>query len=100
MSEWRQTRGWGWWPGISGTVGATTLSVEQLASHHHPVPANSIDYITAGTGQAYYVLLPGSGVKTSPTGGSQSHTHSLSGVKSGSANSLPPYYAGHYVIRV
>ena len=85
---------------ISGTVGATTLSVEQLASHHHPVPANSIDYITAGTGQAYYVLLLGSGVKTSPTGGSQSHTHSLSGVKSGSANSLPPYYAGHYVIRV
>lgn len=34
------------------------------------------------------------------TGGSQSHTHSLSGVKSGAAGSLPPYYAGHYVIRV
>ena len=37
---------------------------------------------------------------TGSTGGSQPHSHSLTGAKSGSANSLPPYYAGHYVIRV
>ena len=84
---------------ISGTVGETTLTVEQLASHHHPVPANSADYITAGANQAYYVLLPGSGVKTSPTGGSQSHTHTLSGA-SGAADSLPPYYALSYIMRI
>ena len=34
------------------------------------------------------------------TGGSQSHSHSLSGASSEAADSLPPYYAGQYVIRV
>ena len=37
---------------------------------------------------------------TSEVGGSQAHTHSLSGVSSEAAGSLPPYYAGQYVIRV
>nr|DAU20051.1 MAG TPA: baseplate wedge protein [Caudoviricetes sp.] len=74
--------------------------MEQLASHHHPVPANSADYITAGAGgQAYYVLLSGSGVKTSPTGGSQPHTHTLSGA-SGASDSLPPYYALALIMRI
>ena len=38
--------------------------------------------------------------RTDATGGSQAHTHSLSGVSSEAAVSLPPYYSGHYVIRV
>ena len=84
---------------MSGTVGATTLTVKQLASHHHPVPASSADYITAGTGQQYYFLRPGSGVNTSSTGGSESHTHTLSGA-SGAADSLPPYYALSYIMRI
>ena len=84
---------------LSGTVGATTLTVKQLASHHHPVPASSADYITAGTGQQYYFLRPGSGVNTSSTGGSESHTHTLSGA-SGAADSLPPYYALSYIMRI
>lgn len=83
---------------ISGTVGATTLSVAQLASHEHP-------YSRATTGRLY----TGGGAgpldknvtdNTGQTGSSQSHTHSLSGATSKTASSLPPYYAGQYVIRV
>ncbi|MGE9999750.1 hypothetical protein [Desulfovibrio sp. SGI.133] len=82
---------------ISGTVGATTLSVEQLASHTHPVPLLvKLD----GAGSNISRTVKGEGVTTGATGGSQSHTHSLSGAKSGSASNLPPYYVGQYVIRV
>ena len=83
---------------ISGTVGETTLTVEQLTSHTHTAPAAAQD---AGGG----IIAGGSGSSGSTwtlnyTGGSQPHTHSLSGVSSEAAGSLPPYYAGHYVIRV
>ena len=37
---------------------------------------------------------------TKSAGSSASHTHSLTGVKSGSASSLPPYYALAYIMRV
>ena len=82
---------------ISGTVGETTLTVAQLARHTHNMverPEGVSHHHTAEGGAPY---LPGS---TDSTGESKAHTHSLSGVKSGSASSLPPYYAGHYVIRV
>ena len=36
---------------------------------------------------------------TDTAGGSQAHTHSLSG-SSGSANSLPPYYVLAYIMRL
>ena len=82
---------------ISGTVGETTLTVAQLARHTHNMverPEGVSHHHTAEGGAPY---LPGS---TDSTGESKAHTHSLSGAKSGSASSLPPYYAGHYVIRV
>ena len=80
---------------ISGTVGETTLTVEQLASHTHTFSKGTYGNIAEAKGSA------NSGKQTTDsTGGSQSHTHSLSGVKSGAASSLPPYYAGHYVIRI
>ena len=82
---------------ISGTVGATTLSVEQLASHTHATPAGKEQTNAVHGNDLNVIRLDG---KTGATGGSQSHTHSLSGVKSGSASNLPPYYAGQYVIRV
>lgn len=37
--------------------------------------------------------------RVATTGGSKSHTHSLAGIKSGSASSLPPYYALTYIMR-
>ena len=86
---------------ISGTVGATTLTVEQLAGHTHTFGVSGSG---TGTSNSWVPASATSGAgsypETSQTGGSQSHTHSLSGANSGAASSLPPYYSGHYVIRV
>ena len=84
---------------ISGTVGATTLSVEQLASHKHAIYFLNSTGGGGGWGVGEVNNKHGQ-TPTTSTGGSQSHTHSLTGAKSGSASTLPPYYAGHYVIRV
>ena len=80
---------------ISGTVGSTTLTVEQLASHAHDMverPEGGGRHHTGEGGQPYTAGW------TNYTGGSKSHTHTLSGA-SGSANSLPPYYALAYIMR-
>ena len=80
---------------LSGTVGETTLTVEQLASHRHTV---------RGTGNASGGFGGGgSGIweataTTSSVGDSQPHTHTLDGA-SGEASSLPPYYALSYIMR-
>ena len=81
-------------------MGSTTLTVEQLASHAH---TTTVDSNVSGS----YHMQPGGGAyynkgafPSTNTGGSQPHTHSLSGVSSEAAGSLPPYYAGQYVIRV
>ena len=81
---------------ISGTVGETTLTKEQMPSHEHTVMANT-RHVVAGGSLAVPKYLEGD---TGSAGGSQSHTHSLSGATSKTASSLPPYYAGHFVIRV
>lgn len=81
---------------ISGTVGSTTLTVEQLAMHIHQLSAGTSNK----SGGSWQALTPeNSGAATQSSGGSQPHTHTLSGA-SGAADSLPPYYAGHYVVRV
>ena len=89
---------------ISGTVGATTLTESQISAHKH-LPSNRSQFLCGGgNGEAEILSAPQyasysfSG-DTTVSGGSQPHTHSLSGA-SGAASSLPPYYAGHYVIRV
>ena len=81
---------------LSGTVGETTLSEAQLANHAH-------SYSKGATGRAY---TGGSASpldrlitdQTGATGGSQPHTHTLSGA-SGETNGLPPYYALAYIMR-
>lgn len=82
---------------LTGTVGETTLTVEQLTSHKHTVQGT---YYDSGGFGGVYTGIWATTVTTSAVGGSQSHTHSLSGASSEAAGSLPPYYAGHYVIRV
>lgn len=82
--------------GLSGTVGSTTLTVEQLANHAH-------SYSRGETNRAYTggVAVPLDRLVTDQTGGtgsSQSHTHTLSG-PSGKASTLPPYYALAYIMR-
>lgn len=80
---------------LSGTVGATTLSEEQLASHAHGITVVT-GYNGAGTG--YRIWQGTAGGETELTGGSQPHSHDLTGA-SGEASGLPPYYALSYIMR-
>ena len=80
--------------GVSGTVGDTTLTVAQMPSHTHTFGIGTYGSSAEAKGNT------SSKQRTDATGGSQAHTHSLSGVSSEAAGSLPPYYSGHYVIRV
>ena len=82
---------------ISGTVGSTTLTVEQLPNHMH----SSEEFVAPGA--VYGAMGVGSsftnGRGTYGTGGSQPHTHTLSGA-SGASDSLPPYYALALIMRI
>ena len=83
---------------LSGTVGETTLSVEQIASHAHTTTLSSNtpgSYSIQPGGGAYY---NSSAFPSTNTGGSQTHTHALDST-SGEASSLPPYYALSYIMR-
>ncbi len=83
---------------VSGTVGATTLTEAQLAAHSHETSRGN----NTGDNRPYYQgagTLQGS-ISTYDAGGSAPHAHSLSGVKSGSASSLPPYYALAFIMRI
>ena len=114
---------------ISGTVGSTTLSTTQIPSHSHKLEESS-GTIPSGNLGAYGVLIPNTSARGShATGGSGSHTHSLSGGShshsisesththgagtlktpalshsaSGAATSteaLPPYVALHFLMYV
>lgn len=84
---------------LSGTVGDTTLTVEQLASHTHKYTIGNGGAWEA-SGASYRESTENRiQISTTSTGGSKSHTHSLAGIKSGSANSLPPYYALALIMR-
>ena len=83
---------------ISGTVGATTLSVEQMPRHTHSyTDAHSAAGSGNPSGQSWGFTSENK--VTAPTGGSQPHTHTLSG-SSGAADSLPPYYALALIMRI
>ena len=83
---------------LSGTVGSTTLTVEQLASHRHDIKTFS-GRIGAATPQQVWEATGNTIRITENTGGSQPHTHTLDGA-SGEANNLPPYYALSYIMRI
>lgn len=82
---------------LSGTVGSTTLTVEQLASHEHPYNDN---HTSSGSGNPSGTSWGVTDEKriTGSAGGSQPHTHTLDGA-SGEASSLPPYYALSFIMR-
>ena len=83
---------------LSGTVGATTLTVEQLASHVHPASAPYLIHragsIPVDSGNYRY-----DNVTAPEAGGSQPHTHTLDR-ESGSAGTLPPYYGLSFIMRI
>ena len=83
---------------ISGTVGETTLSVEQMPSHTHGYRKVTSWNGWNGTNDGNDCKPPKDGQPTDATGGSQPHTHTLSGA-SGEAKILPPYYALSFVMR-
>ena len=84
---------------ISGTVGSTTLSVAQMPSHTHGYRKVTRWSGWHGRNDGDDCKPPSDGQPTDATGGSQAHTHALSGAKSGAASTLPPYYALTYIIR-
>ena len=86
--------------GLSGTVAPATLTVEQLASHTHEYKKPNMlgeiaDYGHISGGP---VVDPLDGQLTDSSGGSQSHTHALSGA-SNNASSLPPFYTLALIMR-
>lgn len=79
--------------GLSGTVGATTLSVAQMPSHTHTFNKGTYGDIAEAKGSA------NSGKQTTDaTGGSQPHSHTLEGTL-GDASNLPPYYVLSFIMR-
>ena len=84
---------------LSGTVGETTLTVEQLAAHNHQIPFDLLLPL-AGSSVNKFPKSGSYGQSTDSTGGSQPHTHSLSGISSETADSLPPYYALSFIMRI
>lgn len=85
--------------GVSGAVGATTLSEAQLAAHTHSTTAA----LCGAEGQYRYgannQLVNNLAIWATYTGASQSHTHPLSGA-SGQASTLPPYHALTFIMRI
>lgn len=83
---------------MSGTVGETTLSTEQMPAHGHSYTfrASSRDCGYASGSPMFWQNT--ATANTGNAGGSQSHTHTLDGA-SGEADSLPPYYALAYIMR-
>lgn len=87
---------------LSGTVGSTTLSVDQMASHSHTSygPSNYAvnQYAVSGmSGKSQYTTT-----ETTYTGGGLSHNHSFtgSGILTGASfDTTPPWLALTYIIK-
>lgn len=61
---------------ITGTVGNTTLTLDQIPSHTHSyTAAGGVTLVNGGT--AFSALINASGLTTGAAGNSQPHTHSL-----------------------
>ena len=88
---------------FSGTVGATTISTDQMPWHGH-TNYNRVAYdgyggIGAACSNGEPQGTTATGTTVIPTGGSAAHGHTLTGTVS-AANALPPYYALAYIMRV
>ena len=87
---------------LSGTVGETTLTVEQIAGHTHASYGSRYGQNASSPGSQFASdsgdRSNGGTQYTKATGGSLPHTHDLTG-ESGEASSLPPYYALSFVMR-
>jgi hypothetical protein len=71
---------------VSGTTGATTLSIAQMPSHSHST--NIQGRVFCGSGDSTFSDGNGSNISTSGEGGGGSHTHSFSGSGSGTSSAV------------
>ena len=80
-------------------MGDTTLTESQMTTHNHSGDTVNLPlgYDGLQGAASYNTRVPQQGIGYS--GGSQPHTHSLSGT-SGAADSLPPYYALALIMRI
>lgn len=78
-------------------MGATTITGEQLAIHHHPMRQFAAVSYTSGNYRSFDASGDVQGFSEF-AGGSQPHTHAWTGA-SGEASSLPPYYVLSYIMR-
>ena len=83
---------------MSGTVGETTLSTEQMPAHGHSYTFRSLSRDCGYAGGEPMFWQWTATAYTGSSGGSWSHSHALNGA-SGEADSLPPYYALAYIMR-
>lgn len=60
---------------VAGSVGSTTLSLTQIPSHTHTIPANG----NAGEGSSFQGDSPTNSQNSGASGGGGSHTHSFTG---------------------
>lgn len=85
---------------ISGTVGYTSLSENQIAPHVHPLRGWAME---DGDDRDFLGIWHGAGQNTDYTlsaGSTGGHTHSLGSGATGTANNLPPYYVLSYIVRM
>ena len=86
---------------LSGQTGETTLTIEQMPNHVHS-SGYSVGFLQGGiTGPVLSVESSKSNqnpLSVSSVGGSQPHAHSLSGEVS--VNTLPPYYALCFIMKL
>ena len=80
-------------------MGAHTLTVEEMPSHNHTgVTVNRVGSNGLAGDYGSPTRIPENGIGY--TGGSESHTHTLTNATASSANNLPLYYALSMIMRV
>lgn len=88
---------------ISGNTGETTLTIAQIPSHSHLLVGDGGEGMSGGTAtvtirgtQPNYTGFIRRQVYTGGEGGGGSHSHSLSG----NVQTLPPYYALCFIMKI
>lgn len=84
--------------GLAGTVGETTLSIEQMPTHGHNYTFRSASRDCGWAGGSPMFWQNTTTANTGNAGGGQAHTHPLTGSVEATAN-LPPFHSFHMVMR-
>lgn len=82
-------------------MGATTLTTAQMPKHTHVLmsPTGDKNYNGGYNCNTWWGNTNDRSSTTTSAGSSSEHTHPLTGSKSTSASSFPPYYTLAYIMR-